>query len=146
MYRLPTYNPKGFVVLEVDSKNLPQSDHLLSHLLKKARTQAQKERNKSRALSIPPSAKKQSSAVTLAFSSRCFSSIEFEEVFDPKKLSVKVDITDVIGSVEPIETFQIFFNQKPLELKESDGVDSWNNYLVSATGKIVEIEMLEEEL
>ena len=124
------------VVINLDGKDVTDSQKLLAVLIKKARKNALTARKKTRALNKTQLLKKQHYAVSTGHIKRSWSTLEIKSVFDPAKLDVLVEITEVVGMADPVETFQVLYEQTQLEFDENDGVRDWDNYLVSDTGKI----------
>jgi hypothetical protein len=130
-------------LIEVGENELPDSKNILRVLFKKARTKALAAYRKSRAANKSKNELKRHYAVSVGYIKRSWSTLEIKEVFDLSKLSVVVEMTDVIGLDKPIETFRVFHDHSVLELDRNDGVSSSENYLVSAEGKIVDIELID---
>jgi hypothetical protein len=133
------------VVIDLDGKGVPDSQKLLALQIKKARKNALAVQKKSRALNKTPQSKKQHYAVSIGHIKRSWSTLEIKSAFDPAKLDVLVEITEVVGMAVPVETFQVLYEKTRLKLDENDGVNDWDNYLVSDTGKIVDFKIYEEE-
>lgn len=133
------------IVIDLDGKDVPDSHKYLAVLTKKARKNALAARKKTRALNIKPPLKKQHYAVSVGHIKRSWSALEIKTAFDPAKLDILVEITEVVGMENPVETLQVLYERTPLELIENDGVSNWDNYLVSDTGKIVDFEINDED-
>ena len=128
-------------VIDLDGKDLPDSQKLLAVLFKKARKKALAVRKKSLASAIKVFPKKQYYAVSIGHIKRSWSNLEIKSAFDPAKLDVLVEITEIVGMSDPVETFQVLYEQSRLVFDVNDGVRNWDNYLVSDTGKIVDFEI-----
>ena len=131
------------VVIDLDGKDVPDSQKLLALQIKKARKNALAVQKKSRALNKTRQSKKQHYAVSIGHIKRSWSTLEIKSAFDPAKLDVLVEITKVVGMAVPVETFQVLYEQTRLKFDENDGVNDWDNYLVSDTGKIVDFKINE---
>ena len=131
-------------VIDIDGKDLPDSRKTLSVLFKKARKKALAARRKSLDSSKAAFPKKHCYAVSIGHIKRSWSTLEIKSAFDPAKLDVLVELTEVVGLENPVETFQVLYEHSRLVFDENDGVSHWDNYLVSDTGKIVDIDILEE--
>lgn len=132
-------------VIDLDGKNVLDSQKLLALHIKKARKNALAVQKKSRELNNTPQSQKQHYAVSIGHIKRSSSKLEIKSAFDPAKLDVLVEITEVVGRAVPVETFQVLYEQTRLKFDENDGVNHWDNYLVSDTGKIVDFEIKDED-
>lgn len=132
-------------VIALDGKDVTDSQKLLAILIKKARKNALIARKKTRALNKKQLSKKHHYAVFIGHIKRSWSTLEIKSAFDPSKLDLLVEIIEVVGMANPVETFQVLYEQTQLEFDENDGVRDWDNYLVSDTGKIFAFEINDED-